>query len=93
MDFLGPFPLDKNRRKNPRQNSKRNNPLRVQATNWLEIITSRDAQSACFQGSQASCTEIISGVFLPKFDRKISHHEMDASCCFSRFSNRFSSRT
>ena len=25
---------------------------------WLEIITSRDAKSACFQGSQTSCTEI-----------------------------------
>ena len=37
---------------------------------WLEIITSRDAQSTCFKGSQTSCTEIISGVFWPKFGRK-----------------------
>ena len=56
------------------------NPLRIRAGNWLEIITSRDAESACFQGSQTSCTEIISGVFLPKFGRKRSHHVMDASC-------------
>ena len=39
------------------------NPLRIRAANWLEMITSRDAKSACFQGSQTSCTEIISGVF------------------------------
>ena len=37
---------------------------------WLEIITSRDAQSTCFKGSQTSCTEIIFGVFWPKFGRK-----------------------
>ena len=30
---------------------------------WLEIITSRDAKSTCFQGSQTSCTEIISVFF------------------------------
>ena len=24
---------------------------------WLEMITSRDAESACFKGSQTSCTE------------------------------------
>ena len=30
----------------------------------LEIITSRDAKSACFKGSQTSCPEISSGVFL-----------------------------
>ena len=47
---------------------------------WLEMITSRDAQSACFQGSQTSCTEIISGVSLPKFGRKRPHHVMDACC-------------
>ena len=56
------------------------NPLRIRAANWLEIIASRDAKSTCFQGSQTSCTEIISGVFLPKFGRKKSHHVMDASC-------------
>ena len=56
------------------------NPLRIQAANWLEIITSRDARSACFQGSQTSCAEIISVVFLPKFGRKRSHHGMDAPC-------------
>ena len=42
------------------------NPLRIRAANWLEIITSRDAKSACFQGSQTSCTEIISGVLFAK---------------------------
>ena len=47
---------------------------------WLEIITSRDAQSACFKGSQTSCTELISGVFWPRFGRKKSHHVMDAAC-------------
>ena len=49
------------------------NPLRIRAANWLEIITSRDAKSACFQGSQTSCTEIVSGFCLPKFRRKRSH--------------------
>ena len=58
------------------------NPLQILTANWLEIITSRDAKSACFQGSQTSCTEVISGVFLPKFGRKRSHHVMDASCWF-----------
>ena len=38
-------------------------PLQIWAANRLEIITSRDAKSACFQGSQTSCIEIISGVF------------------------------
>ena len=52
------------------------NPLRIRAENWLEIITSRDAKSACFQGSQTSCTEIISGIFWPKFGQKRSHHVM-----------------
>ena len=37
------------------------NPLRIRAANWLGIITSRDAKSTCFKGSQTSCTEIISG--------------------------------
>ena len=46
----------------------------------LEIITSRDARSTCFKGSQTSCTEIISCVFLPKLRRKRSHHVMDACC-------------
>ena len=46
---------------------------------WLEIFTSRDAQSTCFKGSQTSCTEILSGVFWPKFGRKKSHHVMDAA--------------
>ena len=62
------------------------NPLRIRAENWLEIITSRDAKSACFQGSQTSCTEIISGVFWPKFGRKRSHHVMDAACWTVSFS-------
>ena len=44
---------------------------------WPEIITSRDAKSACFKGSQTSCAEIISGVFLPKFVRERPHHVMD----------------
>ena len=34
---------------------------------WLEIITSRDAKSACFQGSKTSCREIIFGIFWPNF--------------------------
>ena len=34
---------------------------------WLEIITSRDAKSACFKGSRTSCREIIFGHFLGKF--------------------------
>ena len=51
---------------------------------WLEIITSRDAKSTCFKGSQTSCTEMLSGVFWPKFGRKRSHHVMDAACWTSR---------
>ena len=47
---------------------------------WLEIITSRDAKSACFEGSKTSCREIIFGIFWPNFGRKRSHHVMDASC-------------
>ena len=47
---------------------------------WLEIITARDAKSACFKGSQTSCTEVISGFFLPNFGRKRPHHVMDACC-------------
>ena len=48
---------------------------------WLEIITSRDAKSACFKGSRTSCREIISGNFWPNFGQKRSHHVMDAYCC------------
>ena len=47
---------------------------------WLEIIISRDAESACFKGSRTSCREIIFGIFWPNFGRKRSHHVMDASC-------------
>ena len=47
---------------------------------WLEIITSRDAKSACFKGSRTSCREIIFGIFWPNFGQKRSHHVMDASC-------------
>ena len=39
------------------------NPLQILTAKWLEITASRVAKSACFQGSQTSCTEIISGVF------------------------------
>ena len=49
---------------------------------WLEVITSCDAKSACFKGSQTSCTEINSGFFLPNFGRKRPHHVMDACCWF-----------
>ena len=49
---------------------------------WLEIITSRDAKSACFKGSRTSCREIIFGIFWPNFGHKRSHHVMDASCRF-----------
>ena len=38
-----------------------------QPQTWLEIITSRDAKSACFQGSRMSCDLIILGVFWGKF--------------------------
>ena len=48
------------------------NPLRIRAVNWLEIITSRDAKSACFEGSQTSCTEIIS-VFCQNFQGRANH--------------------
>ena len=41
---------------------------------WLEIITSRDAKSACFKGSRTSCREIIFGIFWPNFGQKRSHH-------------------
>ena len=47
---------------------------------WLEFITSRDAKSACFQGSRTSCREIFFGIFWPSFGQKRSHHVMDASC-------------
>ena len=46
---------------------------------WLEIITSRDAKSACFKRSRTSCREIIFGIFWPNFGQKRSHHVMDAS--------------
>ena len=47
---------------------------------WPEIITSRDAESACFKGSRTSCREIIFGILSQKFGQKRSHHVMDASC-------------
>ena len=50
---------------------------------WLEIITSRDAKSACFKGSRTSCREIIFGIFWPNFGQKRSHHVMDASCRYN----------
>ena len=43
---------------------------------WLEIITSRDAKSACFKGSRTSCREIIFGLFGANFGQKRSHHVM-----------------
>ena len=43
---------------------------------WLEIITSRDAKSACFERSKTSCLQ----QFLTFFGHKTSHHVMDASC-------------
>ena len=47
---------------------------------WPEIITSRDAESACFKGSGTSCDVIVFCIFRPSFGRKRSHHVMDASC-------------
>ena len=47
---------------------------------WLEMITSRDAKSACFKGSRTSCREIIFGIFGANFGQKRSHHVMDVSC-------------
>ena len=47
---------------------------------WLEIITSRDAKSACFQGSRTSCREIMFGLFRANFGQKRSHHVMNVSC-------------
>ena len=47
---------------------------------WLEIITSRDAQSACFKRSRTSCRETIFGLFWANFGQKRSHHVMDVSC-------------
>ena len=47
---------------------------------WLEIITSRDAKTSCFKGSQTSCIEKNSGFFFAKFGRKRLHHVMDACC-------------
>ena len=52
----------------------------IRAQIWLEIITSRDAKSACFKGSRMSCREIIFGIFWPNFGQKRSHHVTDASC-------------
>ena len=50
--------------------------MRIRASNWLEIITSREAKSGCFQGPQTSCTEIISGVFLAKiWPKKITSRD------------------
>ena len=46
------------------------NLCKFKPQNWLEIITSRDAKSACFQGSRTSCREIIFGVFWPNFGQK-----------------------
>ena len=57
---------------------------------WLEIITSRDAKSACFKGSRTSCREIIFGIFWPNFGQKRSHHVMDASCRLIHFSGKTS---
>ena len=43
---------------------------------WLEIITSRDAQSACFKGSQTSCTEVISCLFFSQiWPKKITSRD------------------
>ena len=43
---------------------------------WLEIITSRDAKSACFKGSQTSCTELISCVFFAEiWPKKITSRD------------------
>ena len=53
---------------------------------WLEMITSRDAKSACFKGSRTSCREIIFGIFWPNFGQKRSHHVMDAFCLSQTFS-------
>ena len=47
---------------------------------WLEIITSRDAESACFKGSRTSCREIFFSIFGANFGQKRSHHMMDVSC-------------
>ena len=51
------------------------NPLRIRAANWLEIITSRDAKSACFQGSKMLCTEIISCFFARILPKKITSRD------------------
>ena len=48
-----------------------------------EIITSRDAESACFKGSKTSC-DVITCFFLPNSGRQISHHVIDASCWYMR---------
>ena len=41
---------------------------------WLEIITSRDAKSACFKGSKTSCLKQFSALFSAIFDEgQITH--------------------
>ena len=62
---------------------------KFEAQIWLEIITSRDAKSACFKGSRTSCREIIFGIFWPNFGQKRSHHVMDASCRQNEFRDNF----
>ena len=69
---------------------------------WPEIITSRDTESTCSEGSRTSCDVIIVGVFGANLGRKRSHHVMDASFWwkwnhlsfwrFPRFQNDFPQR-
>ena len=48
---------------------------------WPEIITSRDAESTCFNGSRTSCDVMMFGFVLAQIlAGKKSHHVMDASC-------------
>ena len=58
------------------------NPREFRAEFWLEIITSRDAKSACSRGSKASCLWQFLALFLGIFCRRTSHHVMEASCWF-----------
>ena len=46
---------------------------------WLEMLTSRDAECACFKGSgvRTSCDVVISGVFPDIFGRNRWHHVME----------------
>ena len=76
------FPRSKNVQKRRRQHPSPNVKTfcKFEPQIWLEIITSRDAKSACFKGSRTSCREIIFGIFWPNFGQKRSHHVMDASC-------------